>query len=135
MQHLEIVRENPGMADPRVDGFTSRLPVWLGGRRNMLASDMEKGLAFPQSDQTSIRTQSGFYRLTSPFRSMAAVHGAQEEVSMNNIMRRQDITIYSSVAAGRIGSADSNDRRHATQDGAMVKKEVRQGSQVAGNGM
>lgn len=135
MQQLETVRENPGMADPKVDGIASHLPVWLGGRRNMPASDMEKGLALPQSDQTSTRTQSGFYRLTSPFRSMAAAHGAQEEVSMNNIMRRQDITIHSSVVAGRIGSADLNDRRHATQDGVMVKKEVRQGSQVAGNGM
>ncbi|KAM0721052.1 hypothetical protein Q7P37_003338 [Cladosporium fusiforme] len=134
MQHLETVRENSRAAEQAGNNITSRLPVWLGGRRRATASDLEKGMSPTINGQSATQKQSSFYRLTSPFRSMAAVHGAEAEpVSMNSIMRRQDVTVHSTVAAGRSGSADSSvGVRDGGKKGVLVRKEVRQGSEVAG---
>lgn len=129
LRHLETVQENAQGAKHDGHGLASRLPIWLGGRPKVAASDLEKGLS------TKDNGESSFYRLTSPFRSPAAVHGAETEpMSMNNIMRRHDVTVHSTVAAGRSESMDSASPRCTNQKGVLVRKEVRQGSEVAGNG-
>lgn len=84
--HLATVQEGygtPAFPEPAAGAFTSRLPAWLGGRRNV-AADVEKN------------QQSALQRLTSPFRPANANRG--QIVPMNNIMRTQDITVQSTVA-------------------------------------
>jgi len=94
MKHLETVQESsraPSTPAPVAGAFTSRLPTWLGGHRNA-ASDVEKNLpALPK--------QTGFQRLTSPFRP--AVASREPAVPMNNIMRTQDVTIQTIATADR----------------------------------
>jgi pheromone a factor receptor len=91
MKHLETVHERshvPKTSSPAADTFTPRLPGWLGGHRNV-AADVEKNLpATPK--------QSGFQRLTSPFRS--ATVGRDTAVPMDNILRTQDVTVQSTAA-------------------------------------
>lgn len=95
VKHLATVQEGYQMQttpEPSAGAFTSRLPEWLGGRRNV-TSDVEK---------TSPATfmQSGWQRLTSPFRPV--ITNRDEAVPMNTIMRTQDVTVQSTAANGRI---------------------------------
>lgn len=93
--HLATVQEGyqmPTTPEPATGAFTSRLPGWLGGRRNV-TSDVEK-------NSPATFKQSGWQRLTSPFRP--AVANSDLDVPMNNIMRTQDVTVQSTAANGRI---------------------------------
>lgn len=87
-------------------------------------SDVERNL--PAAPQDIHR--SGFHRLTSPFRPVTA--GEEMPVPMN-IMKTQDVTVHSTVAAGARSPSDS---RVVDQGGVMVRKDVRQGSEVAADG-
>jgi pheromone a factor receptor len=95
-KHLETVQESfcaPRTPAPVASAFTSRLPAWFGGRRNVASDDLEKNLL-------ATPNQTGFQRLTSPFRSVVA--SREPAVPMNNIMRTQDVTVQSSAAVNRV---------------------------------
>lgn len=123
MQHLETVQEHSRMPAPNGHTFTTRLSGWVGGRKTA-TSDVEKNLpAAPQDAHCS-----GFRRLTSPFRPVMA--GEEMPMPMN-IMRTQDVTVHSTVVAGARSPSTS---RVENQGVVMVKKDVRQGSEVATDG-
>lgn len=95
-KHLETVQESfhgPTIPAPVAGTFTSRLPAWLGRRRNATSDDLEKNLL-------ATPTHTGLQRLTSPFRPMVA--SREPAVPMNNILKTQDVTVQSSAAVDRV---------------------------------
>ena len=95
-KHLETVQESfraPKIPAPVAGGLTSRLPAWFGGHRNAASYDLE-------DNSLATEKQTGFHRLTSPFRPVVAIR--EPAVPMNNIMRTQDVTVQSSAAVDRV---------------------------------
>ena len=95
-KHFQTVQESfrdPKIPAPAAGGLTSRLPAWFGGHRNAASDDLEKNLL-------AMEKQTGFQRLTSPFRPVVA--SRVPAVPMNNIMRTQDVTVQSSAAVDRV---------------------------------
>lgn len=122
MRHMETVQEKYQDPAPSAAKLSAaRLPGWLTGSRTA-PSDIEKNA--PTAPKRTYN-HSGFQRLTSPFRSVTP--SEEMPVPMNNIMKRQDVTVHSTVAAGSPFSSS----RVADQGGVLVRKDVRQGSEVA----
>lgn len=127
MQHLETAQENAGLTTasggkPLVQRVSSYLPPWLGGHGKTASLDVEK-------NAPAVSKPGGFRRFTSAFRSPTATSIAGgEPVSMNDILRTRDITISSTTAPA------SPEPAVPIQGGVVVKKEVRQESEVAVRG-
>lgn len=132
MKHLETVQENSRMQTqsptPTSAGgaTTPRFAFWRGQHA---AADVEKNLpATPKDVHNSCR--SGFQRLTSPFRSAAAWEREQRLEALPMDDMKTHVTVKSTVAAGPVSPKS---RFAADQSGVLVRKEIRQGSEVAVN--
>lgn len=78
----------------------------------------------------AVSKSSSFRHLTSAFRSPTTTsNSGRESVLMSDILRTRDITISSTAAPA------SPEPTVPNQGGVLVKKEVRQGSEVAVNGL
>ena len=129
-KHLETVQENSRMQTPMhsvpkpTEGAPkSRLVYW---RSQHAAADVEKNLPAALKD---VHSRSGFQRLTSPFRSVATTKNKQEEMALPmHVLKTHDVTVKSAIAADPL---PPKSRFAADQGGVTVRKDMRQGSEVA----
>lgn len=128
MKHLETVQENSRMQTPTpasagAGASKSRFAFWRGQHA---AADVEKALPVAPKD---VHSRSGFQRLTSPFRPAAVWEREQLEALPMDDMKTH-VTVKSTVAAGPVSPKS---RFAADQGGVLVRKDIRQGSEVAVN--